>query len=492
MAFGFPPKYIQDFQLGDQDPEHFLVVALEAVKELSWKINTIDETGFTAYTNFSMRSWSEVITVKIEDDIANITSECTDNQLTDWGKNKKNIRRFIEQIEAVKARLSPEEMAALFGSLKEHIATVHTIDLWEETPEKAQQGRAGFFALFKPAKGYLITPILVLINILVFVVMLIDGVNALMPESQDLLDWGANFRPITLSGEWWRLFTACFLHIGVLHLLLNMYALLYIGVLLEPYLGKTRFLVAYLVCGIVSSMASLWWNDLTISAGASGAVFGMYGVFIALLTTSLVDKAMKKPLLASVGVFVAYNIVYGLKPGSNIDNAAHIGGLLSGLVIGYSFVPGIKQYENKRIKFLTICIVAFLLLTTSFIYYRKLSVDMKTYEEGMKKFVAMESMALEVFSLPEGTPDEAILKEFRSRGIYYWDENIKLIGSFKELDLPASITSRNSKLLEYCTLRVESYQLICRAIVEETDKYNQELARYQQKIQAIMDEIAGK
>ncbi|RZJ81120.1 MAG: rhomboid family intramembrane serine protease [Chryseobacterium sp.] len=322
--------------------------------------------------------------------------------------------------------------------------------------------------------------------------MIISGVDILVPENQDLIDWGANFRPITLAGEWWRLFTACFLHIGVLHLLLNMYALLYIGLLLEPYLGKTRFLAAYLLCGIMSSMASLWWNDMTISAGASGAIFGMYGVFIALLTTNLVNKAVKNSLMTSVGFFVVYNIIYGLKPGSNIDNAAHIGGLLSGLVIGYSFVPGMKQYENKRIKFLTIGIVTFLLLTASSLYYRKLSGDMKQYEEGIEKFVSMEAMALEVFSLPQETSKEAILKEFRSRGIYYWGENIKLIESFKELDLPASITSRNSKLKEYCTLRVESYQLMCRAIVEETNQYDNELEDYNQKIQFIMDEIKGK
>lgn len=488
MAFGFAPKYIKELQLDELKQDYFLVLALEAASALSWNINQVDENGFTAYTNFSMSSWSEAVRVKIENGIVNIKSQCTSNQLMDWGKNKKNVNNLIAEITIAKNRLSQEELAARSVKLHKEY-TAHTIDLLEDAPGTSEQKITNFFSIFKPVEGYFITPILINLNVLVFIMMIISGVDILMPENQDLIDWGANFRPITLIGEWWRLFTACFLHIGVLHLLLNMYALLYIGILLEPYLGKARFLAAYLVCGIVSSLASLWWNDMTISAGASGAIFGMYGVFIALLTTSLVDRAVKNALFMSVGVFVVYNIVYGLKPGSNIDNAAHIGGLLSGLVIGYSFVPGMKQYENKRIKFLTISIVAFLLLTTSSIYYRKLSVDMKKYEEGMEKFVSMESMALEVFSLPEGTSDEAILKEFRSRGIYYWDENIKLIESFKELDLPVSISNRNNKLLEYCTLRVESYQLICRAIVEETNQYNQELERYHQKIQAIMDEL---
>jgi rhomboid protease GluP len=110
--------------------------------------------------------------------------------------------------------------------------------------------------------------------------------------------------------------------------------LLYIGLLLEPYLGKTRFLTAYLISGIAASMTSLWWNDLTISAGASGAIFGMYGVFLALLSTNLLDKSVKKVLFTSIAVFAGYNILNGLKSNSGIDNAAHIGGLISGLIIG--------------------------------------------------------------------------------------------------------------------------------------------------------------
>jgi len=322
--------------------------------------------------------------------------------------------------------------------------------------------------------------------------MLISGVHILLPENQDLLNWGANFRPMTLEGQWWRLFTACFLHIGILHLLLNMYALLYIGLLLEPYLGKTRFLAAYLISGIAASMTSLWWHDLTISAGASGAIFGMYGVFLALLTTNLLDKSVKKALLTSIAVFVGYNILNGLKPNSGIDNAAHIGGLLSGFIIGYAFIPSLKQFENKAIKFSTIAALTIALLVSSFTVYQSLPNDIGKYDEKMKEFVSMESMALEVYNLPEGTPNEKILSEIKDRGLYYWNENIKLIDSFKDLDLPLPIRTRNSKLKEYCELRIKSYELIYKAINEGTDKYQNEIEVYNKKIELIISELTGK
>ncbi len=144
---------------------------------------------------------------------------------------------------------------------------------------------ADLLAVFKPAKDYFITPIILNINLFIFLLMAMMGVSMVQPDSGSLLTWGANYGPLTLAGEWWRLISSCFLHIGVVHLLMNMYAFLLIGAQLEPRLGKLRFSVAYLLTGIIASGTSLWWHRHTISAGASGAIFGMYGVFLAMLTT---------------------------------------------------------------------------------------------------------------------------------------------------------------------------------------------------------------
>lgn len=491
MAFGFSPKHVQDYQLDNLDKEHFLVFAIEAAFKLDWNVSFVSETGFIAYTKFSWSSWSEEVTVKIDNGVANIKSECTGSQLMDWGKNKKNVEALLSKLEEVKVSLTQEEIETKLTDLRQGYAAKDD-DILSKPPSTTKEKITDFFSIFKPTEGYFVSPILININLLVFILMLISGVHILLPDNQDLLNWGANFRPMTLEGQWWRLFTACFLHIGILHLLLNMYALLYIGLLLEPYLGKTRFLAAYLISGIAASMTSLWWHDLTISAGASGAIFGMYGVFLALLTTNLLDKSVKKALLTSIAVFVGYNILNGLKPNSGIDNAAHIGGLISGLIIGYAFVSSLKQFENKAIKFSTIGVLTIALLISSFTVYKALPNDIGQYEKEMERFVSMESMALEVYSLPEGTPNEKILSEIKDRGLYYWNENIKLIDSFKELDLPLLIRVRNSKLKEYCELRVKSYELIYKAINEDTDKYQNEIEEYNNKIELIISELTGK
>jgi len=167
-------------------------------------------------------------------------------------------------------------------------------------------------------------------------------------NASDLMKWGANYRPVTTQGEWWRLLTNTFLHGGLMHVLFNMYGLMFVGMLLEPRLGRNRFAIVYLLTGIIASIASIWWHAATVSVGASGAIFGMYGTFFALLTVNVFPKELKKSFLISTSIFIGYNLLFGLTGG--IDNAAHIGGLLSGLLIGYVLYPSLRSEPEPVIE----------------------------------------------------------------------------------------------------------------------------------------------
>jgi rhomboid protease GluP len=191
--------------------------------------------------------------------------------------------------------------------------------------------------------------------------------------------------------------------------------------------------------------------------------------------------------LTSIAIFVGYNLIYGLKGG--IDNAAHIGGLVGGLVIGYALIPSLKKPEENKLKFGTIGLLSILILVSSFVVYKKLPNDIGTYDAKIKEFVSMESMALEVYNLPQNTPNDKILYGIKDRGIYYWNENIKLIDGFKDLDLPLEIRTRNRLLKEYCELRIKSYELLYKAISEDTEQYKSQIEDYNQKIDAKLKEL---
>lgn len=486
MSFGFLPKHVRTLPLGDLTPEHFLVIALGAAEKLNWDVGYISETGFIAHTKFSMSSWSEEIKVKLDEGSCELSSECTGSQLVDWGKNKKNIERFVATFNELKEALTAAELAQKFEALKPELVSKEG-DLLRQPPPTTKENITSFLAIFIPTKGFFITPILINLNLIVFILMAISGVNIFFPDNESLIMWGANFQPVTLDGEWWRLLTSCFVHIGILHLLMNLYAMLYIGLLLEPRIGTTRFATSYVLTGIVASTTSLWWNDWTISAGASGAIFGMYGLFLAMLTTNLIEKGTRKALLTSIGIFVAYNLMNGMQGG--IDNAAHIGGLICGLFMGYAFYPSLKKHDSAEVKFATLGILTALLLTTSILVIQKIPNQITEYDAKMERFFTMEAMALEVYKMPPDAPAEDLLFELKDRGLYYWNENIKLLKELDQLNLPDHIHDQNRALIEYCNLRIQSYNLIYQAIEQDTDAFQDSIDYYHQRIEAAINEF---
>lgn len=188
--------------------------------------------------------------------------------------------------------------------------------------------------LFIPSRRFLVTPLLVHLNLLVFGLMVLNGVSASAPTGHELVGWGSNFSGLTLHGQPWRLLTSLFVHAGFSHLLLNLCSLWLLGLLVEDRVGPLRLLLVYLACGVGGSLASLWWHTTGInSVGASGAIFGLYGLLLVLLVGKklVLNKSDRRAMLGLVLYLVLSNLLSGLT--GNIDNAAHLGGLLTGLLV---------------------------------------------------------------------------------------------------------------------------------------------------------------
>jgi rhomboid protease GluP len=178
------------------------------------------------------------------------------------------------------------------------------------------------------------------INVAVFVAMsLAVGVTVLGdPAWRELsVRLGANYGPYTLSGQWWRLLACVFIHGGLLHIAFNMWCLWNLGRLAESVYGHWTFAMVYLITGLSASLMSVAWHfPIPVpSVGASGAIFGIAGALIAsfYLGEFSMPRAAMSGMLRSVATFVAYNLFFGAVMAST-DNAAHVGGLLMGLLLG--------------------------------------------------------------------------------------------------------------------------------------------------------------
>lgn len=175
-----------------------------------------------------------------------------------------------------------------------------------------------------------------LANVVVFLGLAIAGAGVLTPDPIRMIDFGTNFGPLTAQGQWWRLLAAMFLHFGLVHIAVNMWALWGAGRLVERLYGSAPFLLLYLFAGVVGGAASVVWNPVQNSAGASGAIFGVLGAFVVALLNGRrleIPASVVRRQLIVISAFVLLSLTAGaLHP--NVDNAAHFGGLLAGASLG--------------------------------------------------------------------------------------------------------------------------------------------------------------
>lgn len=199
-----------------------------------------------------------------------------------------------------------------------------------------------WFFIF-PNREFFITPILIDSMIILLVVMVYSGVNIVHPDVDDLLKWGGCYKPNVNAGEYWRLISSNFIHGGIQHLLVNLFALIIVALFLEPFLGKIVFLLMYVLCGMVGSIAHLTFNGAVVSVGSSGAIFGLFGLFAIMCFSKNIDKQIKLIHGSLIIGLIIATFVMGLF--IRMDHAGHLGGLACGFVCGLLIYP---FYKNKK------------------------------------------------------------------------------------------------------------------------------------------------
>ena len=326
--------------------------------------------------------------------------------------------------------------------LKHHYFMSNPLESEQNSKPAEQDSLIKSFFGFR--KQFRATPAIILLNALVFILMIVTGVSVFVPETTEIILWGGNIRTLVLQGEWWRLLTCCFVHIGLIHILLNMWALYNIGFFLERMIGSWRFTFAYIVAGLAGSLNSIIWHPATASAGASGAIFGMFGLFLALLTTNILEKGFRTAMLQSVLPMILFNLLIGTS--AQIDNAGHIGGLISGMVSGYLYAWHYKKPKSKFINVLSFALPSVLLLVSGIVVANKLPDPYHQYDVIIKNVSELEKQALEL----ERNKNTGIVDE---SAIIRWDQAIRELQKTKDLELREEVIAHNERLAFYLEKR---------------------------------------
>lgn len=338
--------------------ENYAPINVQGVKDEIWLENLngpyriiriscnsiINEEQFE-FDIFKMKHIMRQIKKKTMSFKINVLNICLDlSKKVDEG-NIKNIETI--RVEDIKDIFS-SEIVKSFPSIKNELLETDDgleliINVTNDINEKTEKENEKFNDVFSP-KRIIFTNIISLICILMYVIVGIYGNNFFNFDANVLAKFGANNILLVKNGEIYRLLTCAFLHVGLIHLVVNMYSLRVIGPSVEGLIGKGKFVFIYLISAISASLMSLVFVDSNIvSVGASGAIFGLMGalLYFGYHYRLYLNDAIKTQIIP----VILFNLIIGfMMPG--IDNGAHIGGLIGGYLA--TMAIGIKNKSEKK------------------------------------------------------------------------------------------------------------------------------------------------
>lgn len=324
-----------------------------------------------------------------------------------------------------------------------------------------------------------ITWVFVGINMALFASIAAGGTSLIHPS----IGWGALSMQQLNDGEYWRLITHLFVHCNATHLLTNICGLILVGRLLEPVMGSIRFALCFILSGVFASFVSLWWDQgiPIYYVGSSGAIFGMVGVLVALLSSNVFAKKPPRQQFIGIAVYLGYNLF--LAPSSY---AAHIGGFLVGIVLGYVHC---LSYQYKRLYFsyhALILIVVPMLVSDLLKGYSK--TDEGCFQRIYGEYCILED---EVFGLErellEGIESNNWEPIDRKMTENYREMGLKL-DSIEKLDVDPIKAEIKDHLVAMGRLRARRHAIISKRLQQGSlcDREEAELCRIHMKLRNLM------
>ena len=300
--------------------------------------------------------------------------------------------------------------------------------------------------------------------------------------------WGANYGPLTLDGQWWRLVTYLFLHGGPFHILMNMWVLWDVGRLMERLVGPAAMAMIYFLAGIAGGMASVALHPHVVSVGASGAVFGIIGALFGLLlhARGAVPPSRLQQLRSAIIAFVIFNVIFGLSA-QGIDVAAHAGGAIAGLLAGLVVLPAKSPGRWLRIGVLAIVGTGAILLAA-----RLMPPPPRDYMAVLREFPEKSRQIFDEFSGLEkkrsqgDLSDREFADQLEAKVVVPWRKLVEeTTDAMKQEFRPA----REKKREQYLRLQQESFEDRLAAVREGDDKRNSQAMEKAAAAEKLANEI---
>lgn len=504
IRWGYSPKTEKFIPLGDFPADKYLIVAQQAIENLGWKLSHISETGLIAYTPISFQSYSEEISIRIHGGFAVVKSECVGIQMlfNDYGKNEVNFEKFFHEFEYVEFHLKGIWDERL-GKFRTEIAEGDDT-YFEKAPLATKNKIKNILYLFFSQKGYTATPVLVLTNVIYFFFiwfltvfylryLLANQAHAeadvFIQKVKDFsLNLGVNNRNAVLEGAYWRLITYQFVHGSISHIFFNMYALIYLGLMIENKLSWKKFLFIYILSGVCGGSLSLVFHQENVMMGASGAIMGLYGAFIALLLNKTFEPKATQALLISTLIVSALILINGAF-GKKVDNAAHIGGFLSGFILCCILVYSFEnKIEIKNWVRYSVSALLILLFSGGIVGFSS-KYQTEEFNKLNNEFNSNLEYLNAITRLNVDLPKDIKLISIKEDGIRPMEKNLKIIKQMESLNLKKEDVKERDRKIELGKVSYQAVMLMYRDIKgDSTIKYSKQTSNALHKMFTIIYE----
>lgn len=305
----------------------------------------------------------------------------------------------------------------------------------------------------KPSTHFWIVPVILAVQIAVFVLMGLSGVDWVAPKAEDLVSWGAIFRTSIINGQYWRMFTAAFVHAGFFHLLMNGFTLLILGRILEPVIGQVKLISLFLISTLAASLVSVSWHVLKVGVGGSGAIFGLFGCLIVLLIFRSKDFGALLSQIILLVIVMSVDVLFS-SFSDNIDHSAHLGGFLVGIVSGFLLIPGQRNPEKSNLSAGLLGLFGILCFISSFLVIQNLDDPFGEYLEASRLFDQRKtSLSKEIDPIYGDTLDFTELAESYRLQEIEWQGLLVGLDTLKLDQLPGSLKVRTQNMELYTKLR---------------------------------------
>jgi rhomboid protease GluP len=347
-------KFISGYQeiipLRELQPGQGITLAYETTIFLGWQMKQHKPDVYI----ISKSATSQEIALRIFQEEIHLLPIESATIVFDATQYQTIVKYFINNYEDMRGKRSLSELDERYKQLTNTAQPSSKTNKW--------------FDVLKPTNGYRVTPILIGANAFIFILLLLIHQAPFALTLEEIIASGAACKPFIQQGQWWRLITQLFIHADFIQLSVNMYILMQLGRILEPLLGSLYFAVAFFLCGICGAVSGLMIYDIA-AVGTTACIFGVWGTFVALLTTNFVEAQNKKNLIQRSIIILVINAVLGFI--LKFDIFTSMVGFASGLLFGYAFYFDLKSLRSGATKYagLAVSVVFTLVFALTLLMY---------------------------------------------------------------------------------------------------------------------------